>query len=117
MTHDIDVFDQFVNGDYRVLLPLIRRGIVHYDACDEDQGESLLIWGCRLGRDALIRLVVEKGCDVNHIAHSDGQTAVDICEERGDQPMVAYLREHGGLPRRDLPYEDDGDDEDDDTLC
>lgn len=98
MPYEIDVFDQFVNGDYRVLLPLIKRNIVHYDARDEDHGESLLIWGCRHGRNDLVRLVVEKGCDVNHIAHSDGQTALDICQERGDLSMVAYLQKHGGLP-------------------
>jgi ankyrin repeat protein len=110
---EIDVFDQFVNGDYRVLLPLIQRDIVHYDACDGDHGESILIWACRFGYHQLIQLVVKKGCDINHVAHSDGNTALEICEERKDHKMVEFLHNHGGLRSRDLPCDEDEDEDED----
>ena len=106
MTHpEIDVFDQFANGNYRALLPLIKLNLVHYDTCDEERDESLLIWGCRHGCNDLIQLVVEKGCDINHVARSDRQTAVDICQERGDLLMVIFLRDYGGLSLVELPYD------------
>lgn len=102
MPHEMNIFDQFVNGDYRVLLPLIKINLLHYDTCDKHRGESLLIWGCRHGYNDLIELVVEKGCDINHVAPSDGLTAVDICQERGDLLMVIFLRNDGGLSRAEL---------------
>ncbi len=82
---EIDVFDQFVNGSYLVLLPLIERDIVHYDARDEDHGDTLILWGSR-----------------------HGNTAVDIYQEHNNQAMVDWLKERGGLSSDDLPRDEDG---------
>ena len=105
---EIDVFDQFVNGSYLVLLPLIERDIVHYDSRDEDHGDTLILWGSRLKRDDLVKLVVNKGCNINAISNADGNTAVDIYQEHKNQAMVDWLKERGGLSSDDLPRDEDG---------
>jgi ankyrin repeat protein len=105
---EIDVFDQFVNGSYLVLLPLIERDIVHYDACDEDHGDTLILWGSRFKRDDLVKLVVNKGCKINMVSNADGNTAFDIYQEHNNQAMVDWLKERGGLSSNDLPRDEDG---------
>ena len=105
---EIDVFDQFVNGSYLVLLPLIERDIVHYDARDEDHGDTLILWGSRHRRDVLVKLVVNKGCNINAVSNADGNTAVDIYQEHNNQAMVDWLKERGGLSSDDLPRDEDG---------
>ena len=105
---EIDVFDQFVNGSYLVLLPLIECDIVHYDACDQDHGDTLILWGSRHRRDVLVKLVVNKGCNINAVSNADGNTAVDIYQEHNNESMVNWLKERGGLSSDDLPRDEDG---------
>jgi ankyrin repeat protein len=105
---EIDVFDQFVNGSYLVLLPLIERDIVHHDARDEDHGDTLILWGSRHKHDVLVKLVVNKGCKINVVSNADGNTAVDIYQEHNNQAMVDWLKERGGLSSDDLPRDEDG---------
>ena len=88
-----DAFDQFVNGDPYKLFDWIADGHVDKDACDEDHGESLLIWSCRHRMYELVEYLVKLGCDINHIAHSDGQTALDICKH--NERICTFLKEYG----------------------
>jgi ankyrin repeat protein len=46
------------------------------------------------GHSDVVKRLVEAGADVNHRA-KDGKTALLRAEQRGDQSMVAYLKEHG----------------------
>ena len=95
-----DAFDQFVNGDPYKLFDWIADGHVDKDACDDDHGESLLIWAARHRIYELVKFLVKKGCDINHIAHSDGQTALDIC--KNNTQLCAFLRENGAKTEKEL---------------
>lgn len=107
---DFDPFDQFVNGDPSCLIELIQRDIVYYDECDNDHGESILIWASRFKKDKLAKLVVTKGSNINHIAHSNSQTALDIWIQHGDMEMIKFLIDHGAKKSKEIDNSDDEDD-------
>jgi hypothetical protein len=92
---DYDAFNQFVNGDPYKIIDWICEGHVDKDAIDDDHGESLLIWACRHGIFELATFLITQGCDATQIAHSDGLTALDLCQ---DYPhMERLLRDYGAL--------------------
>lgn len=97
---DYDAFNQFANGDPLRIMDWIRMGKVKVDAIDEDHGESLLIWAARHDIQPLARFLVRRGADVNRIAHSDGQTVLDIYWNHAG--MSQYLREHGAKTSHEL---------------
>jgi ankyrin repeat protein len=100
-----DAFNEFANGNPRRIIDWIRMGKVHIDAQDEDHGESLLIWASRHRVTDLVMFLVRRGCDINRIAHSDGQTALDIYSN--DEDMTDYLRAHGAKTSEELWKEDE----------
>ena len=99
-----DAFDQFVNGDPTKIFDWVADGHVDKDVCDEDHGESLLIWACRHHEYDLAKFLVERGCDINHIAHSDGCTALELCGQ--DNPFGKWLRERGAKTNDEICKEE-----------
>lgn len=100
-----DAFDQFVNGDPSKIFEWVLDGYVDKDACDEDHGESLLIWACRHHIYQLAEFLVERGCDINHIAHSDGCTALELCGQ--DNLFGKWLRERGAKTNEEITSEEE----------
>jgi ankyrin repeat protein len=99
-------FAQFCNGDVSKLYDWLSEGLIDKDARDEDHGESLLIWACRHAETSLVEELVEMGCDLNLIAHSDGLTALDICQNRLPH-MADLLRRHSAKTADEVAAEEE----------
>jgi hypothetical protein len=95
-----DVFNQFLNGDPGHIIDWILDGKVDKNACDDNHNDSLLIWACIHHIVPLIEFLVEQDCDINHISHSSGRTALD---EMKEYPSIyKFLRDHGAKTSEEL---------------
>jgi ankyrin repeat protein len=104
-----DAFNQFLNGNSYKIIDWILDGKVDKDSCDDDHGESLLHWALRHHIYKLAEFLVKQGCDVNLIAHSDGQTALDMVRKDGE--MYKLLLSKGAKTSDELCEEEEEEEE------
>jgi ankyrin repeat protein len=104
---EVDPFNEFVNGNPYNIIDWVLDGRVDKDTADDDHGEPLLIWACRHRIYELVEFLVEQGCDINTIAHSDGETALDLCSNCPS--LVKFLKEHGAKTSEEVCAEEDED--------
>jgi ankyrin repeat protein len=95
----MSIFDAIDSGDANEVMRLLNTDPLLLESTDMWGGRMTpLIYAARVGQLEIVKLLTGKGADI-HARRSQDQTALHCAAANDHEEVVAYLLDHGALPR------------------